>query len=76
MSDFILKGKGVYAYSDAEGEEGVMVPHSLPPKESDHEGMSHFHINSRTGKPFKQLKPQLLGRFPMEIAAGVLAREM
>ena len=73
MSDIILKGKGVW-YRDG---EGVMHPQSFPPKDSDHDSISHFHINTKTGKPFKELGGKgLVGKFPMEIAAGILAREM
>jgi len=73
MSDIILKGKGVW-YRDG---EGVMHPQSFPPKDSDHESISHFHINTKTGKPFKELGGKgLVGKFPMEIAAGIMAREI
>jgi len=73
MSDIILKGKGVW-YRDG---EGMMHPQSFPPKDSDHESISHFHINSKTGKPFKELGGKgLVGKFPIEIAAGILAREL
>tara|TARA_R100000908_G_scaffold64709_2_gene49653 strand:+ start:11158 stop:12930 length:1773 start_codon:yes stop_codon:yes gene_type:complete len=73
MSDIILKGKGVW-YRDG---EGVMHPQSFPPTDSDHENISHFHINSKTGKPFKELGGKgLVGKFPIEIAAGILAREL
>ena len=72
MSDIILKGKGVW-YRD---ESGVMHPMSFPPRDSEHEKHTHFHINSLTGKHFKELHPDLIGKWPMEIAAGILAREL
>ena len=72
MSDIILKGKGVW-YRD---ESGVMHPMSFPPRDSEHEKHTHFHINSLTGKHFKELHPDLVGKWPMEIAAGILAREL
>tara|TARA_R100000388_G_scaffold26967_1_gene21039 strand:+ start:12436 stop:14226 length:1791 start_codon:yes stop_codon:yes gene_type:complete len=73
LSDYILKGKGVY-YRDA---EGVMHPQSFPPEDSDHENISHFHINSKTGQPFAELEGKgLVGKFPVEIAAEILAREL
>lgn len=73
VNDIILKGEGVW-YRD---ENGVMHPMSFPPPDSDHENLSHFHINSMTGKPFKELERSgLLGKFPLEIAASITAREM
>ena len=54
-----------------------MEDQSFPPPDSDHEGLSHFHINTRTGQPFEELlESGLLGKFPMEIAAGIMAKEM
>tara|TARA_R100001510_G_C7653988_1_gene212514 strand:- start:1163 stop:2935 length:1773 start_codon:yes stop_codon:yes gene_type:complete len=73
LSDIILKGQGVW-YMD---ENGMMHPMSFPPPDSDHENLSHFHINSKTGKPFKELEGKgLVGKFPIEIAAGIFAREL
>tara|TARA_R100000406_G_scaffold23452_1_gene14878 strand:- start:23491 stop:25263 length:1773 start_codon:yes stop_codon:yes gene_type:complete len=73
LSDIILKGQGVW-YMD---ENGMMHPMSFPPPDSDHENISHFHINSKTGKPFKELEGKgLVGKFPIEIAAGIFAREL
>jgi len=58
-------------------ENGMMHPMSFPPPDSDHENLSHFHINSKTGKPFKELEGKgLVGKFPIEIAAGIFAREL
>ncbi len=58
-------------------ENGMMHPMSFPPPDSDHENISHFHINSKTGKPFKELEGKgLVGKFPIEIAAGIFAREL
>jgi len=58
-------------------ENGKMHPMSFPPPDSDHENLSHFHINSKTGKPFKELEGKgLVGKFPIEIAAGIFAREL
>ena len=76
MSDLILKGKGVY-YRDGDGK---MHLQTFPPPDSDHEEHTHFHINSKTGKLFEELlsadKRHLVGKFPMEIAAGIMAREL
>ena len=73
MTDLILKGKGVW-YRD---KDGVMHDMTFPPPDSDHQTLSHFHINSKTGKPFEELlESGLLGKFPMEIAAGIMAREL
>jgi hypothetical protein len=58
-------------------ENGKMHPMSFPPPDSNHEELSHFHINSKTGKPFKELEGKgLVGKFPIEIAAGIFAREL
>ena len=58
-------------------ENGMMHPQTFPPIDSDHENLSHFHINSKTGKPFKELEGKgLVGKFPIEIAAGIFAREL
>ena len=71
MSDLIRKGKGVY-FMD---KDGVMHPMSFPPEDSDHERLSHFYINSMTGKPFEEISPEMR-RFPVEKAAMILAREL
>ena len=74
MSDLILKGKGVWYLNPETGELEDMT---FPPSDSDHEGLSHFHIHSKTGKPFEELiESGLLGMFPMEIAARIMAREL
>tara|TARA_R100001509_G_scaffold155420_5_gene117888 strand:+ start:1003 stop:2814 length:1812 start_codon:yes stop_codon:yes gene_type:complete len=72
LSDIILKGEGVFYFDGKEYHD-----QTFPPEESDHENISHFHINSKTGKPFKELEGKgLVGKWPMEIAAGILAREI
>ncbi len=74
MSDIILKGKGVWYLNP---ETGEMEDMTFPPNDSDHEDLSHFHIHSKTGKPFNELiESGLLGLFPMEIAARIMAREL
>lgn len=74
MSDIILKGKGVWYLNP---ETGKLEDQSFPSADSDHESLSHFHINSRTGKPFNELiESGLLGLFPMDIAARIMAREL
>ena len=70
--EIILKGKGVY-YMD---KDGVMHPMSFPPKHSPHDKMSHFYINSMTGKPFEEIEPEVRARFPQEQAAHFLANEL
>lgn len=73
MSWLILKGEGVW-YRD---KDGVMHFQTLPPPDSDYKNISHFHINTKTGKPFEELEGQnLIGRWPMEIAARIMAREL
>ena len=67
----ILKGKGVY-YRDA---DGVMHAMTFPPEDSEHEDISHFYINSLTGKVFPELGAHQL-QFPMEKAAMIMAREI
>ena len=69
--EIILKGKGVY-YMD---KDGVMHPMSFPPKHSPHDKISHFYINSITGKPFDEIEPHLR-QFPKEKAAMFLANEI
>jgi hypothetical protein len=69
--EIILKGKGVY-YMD---KEGVMHPMSFPPKHSPHDKISHFYLNSITGKPFDEIEPHLR-QFPKEKAAMFLANEI
>lgn len=69
--EIILKGKGVY-YMD---KDGVMHPMSFPPKHSPHGKISHFYINSITGKPFDEIEPHLR-QFPKEKAAMFLANEI
>ena len=56
-------------------KDGVMHPMSFPPEDSDHERLSHFYINSMTGKPFEEISPEMR-RFPVEKAAMILAREL
>ena len=74
MNNIILKGHGVYYLNQ---KTGKMEDQSFPPPDSDHERLSHFHINTRTGQPFEELlESGLLGKFPMEIAAGIMAKEM
>ena len=78
MSDIILKGKGVW-YHDVEGKYGPPGKHhamSFPPRHSDHTKHSHFHINSLTGELFDNLSERVLNKWPMEIAANIVASDM
>lgn len=72
MSDLIIKGKGVY-YRDA---DGVMHPMSFPPEDSDHDKISHFYINSITGRPFEELDGEHITKWPMSRAAELMAQEI
>ena len=72
MSDLIIKGKGVY-YRDA---DGVMHPMSFPPEHSDHDKISHFYINSITGRPFEELDGEDITKWPMNKAAELMAEEI
>ena len=78
MSEIILKGKGVW-YHDVEGKYGPPGKHhamSFPPRHSDHTKHSHFHINSLTGELFDNLSERVLNKWPMEIAANIVASDM
>ena len=71
MTDLLIKGKGVF-YRDADGK---MHPMTLPPKESDHKNLSHFYINSKTGRAFEEIDPSRR-QWPMDKAASILAADI
>lgn len=52
-----------------------MHPMSFPPADSDHKRISHFHINSLTGKVFDELRGNP-NHFPMEKAMRIMAHEI
>lgn len=74
MSDYIIKGKGVYK----RGADGVKTPQSFP-DELAHttysDKMSHFHIDHATGKPHAEI-PDNMRFWPMEAATRYLAEHM
>jgi hypothetical protein len=77
MSDIILKGKGVW-YTDVEGKYGPAGKKhamSFPPRHSNHTKHTHFHINSLTGELFDELSDRVIGKWPMEIAANIVASD-
>lgn len=74
MSDYIIKGKGVYK----RGADGKMRPQSFPNEVAHMEHgdkMSHFHIDHLTGKPHKEI-PDNMRFWPMEAATRYLAEHM
>ena len=71
MSDIILKGKGVF-FRDS---DGVMHAMTLPPKDSNHKNVSHFYINSVTGRAFEEIAPHRR-QWPMDKAASLLAADI